>query len=240
MKPYLSVIIPVYNEEKRIKNLKKIDRFLQSFKYTSEIVLVNDGSNDKTEEILLKISLKTPLKIISYDKNMGKGHAVKKGMLKARGLYLLFMDVDLSTSPSDLPKFLKRIKEYDVVIGSRKIEGANVFNRQSFVRESLGKSFTLLSRRTLGLDISDFTCGFKCFTKDAALNIFNKVTIDRWGFDPEVLFIANKLGYRILEIPVKWRNDPNTKVRFPQDIIRSLRDLIKIRANSIKGVYSKT
>lgn len=237
-KIYLSIVVPVFNEEKRIKNLIKIDTSLQKLPRAIEIIVVNDGSSDKTMEVLERLSVKTQVKIISYRKNRGKGHAVKKGMLAARGRYRLFMDIDLSTPLTEIPKFLKKVEDGDVVIGSRRIKGAKVVDHQSLIRELLGRSFTRLSRMTLGLSISDFTCGFKCFSEDAAINIFRRVSIDRWGFDSEILFLAKKLGYSVLEVPVEWNNDRNTKVKFPQDILRSLRDLVNIRLNGLKGVYT--
>ncbi|KKQ42625.1 MAG: hypothetical protein US60_C0015G0036 [Microgenomates group bacterium GW2011_GWC1_37_8] len=234
----LSVVVPVFNEEKRIKNLKEIDKFLQSQPFVSELIVVNDGSLDKTMDILKKLSIKTQLVIISYKQNRGKGHAVKMGMLKARGLYHLFMDVDLSTSPHEIPKFIQAIeKGQDVVIGSRKIRGAKVINHQSFIRELLGRSFIALSSLILGLSVSDFTCGFKMFTKDASRKVFGLQKLSRWGFDSEILFIANKKNLRIIELPVEWKNSRLSKVKFPKDLIGSFLELLQIRINYYKGNY---
>lgn len=238
MKPQISVVVPVFNEEKRIANLLKLDRLLFRRSYSSEIVVVNDGSTDKTLSIIKKLKLNNRLILISYNRNRGKGYAVKRGMLKSKGKYRFFLDVDLSTPPLTIIRFLREMKKgYDVVVGSRKVKGARLIERQSPFREFLGKGFTFFSKVFLGLNVSDITCGFKCFSDKAAKQIFRKVTVDRWGFDSEILFIAKKLGYSVLEIPVSWKNDPNTKVKIPRDIYGSLKDLIKIRLNDFRGVY---
>lgn len=233
MKPFLSVIIPIYNEEKRIRNITNIFQYLKSKKYSLEILLVNDGSNDKTLRKIKSIVKKTKrnhlFKLISYKKNQGKGYAIKNGMLASSGRFRLFIDVDLSTPIEELSKLEKSLKKSDVLIGSRKSARANIIKRQPFIREILGRGFTTLSQIFLGLKVSDFTCGFKCFSEKAALEIFSRQRIKRWGFDSEVLFIAKLRGLKIKEIPVEWSNDPNTKVKFPQDIMSSLIDLGKIR-----------
>lgn len=237
-KVYLSVVIPVFNEEGRVENIIGIDKALRKLSSSTEMVVVNDGSTDKTLDILKNISVKQPLRIKTYKQNMGKGYAVKRGMLAARGRYRLFMDIDLSTSLSEIPRILKEIeKGYDIVIGSRKIEGAKVTDHQSLIRESLGKFFTFLSRRFLGVGVGDFTCGFKIFTESVSQKVFEKSTIPRWGFDSEILFIAVKYGFKIKELPVEWKNNPLTKVRFPRDLVGSFVELLKIRVNYWRGYY---
>ncbi|OGM21886.1 hypothetical protein A2714_04150 [Candidatus Woesebacteria bacterium RIFCSPHIGHO2_01_FULL_38_9] len=239
---FLSVIIPVYNESKRVYKLTKILKYLGRNTFRTEIIVVNDGSKDNT---LLKLKNLTSkklqknlnVKIISYRKNKGKGYAIKKGVLKARGKHRLFLDIDLSTPISEFQKFLTHLGKYDILIGSRKIKGAKVSQRQSLIREALGKNFTFLSQIILGLKVSDFTCGFKCFSTTASQTIFKLQRIDRWGFDCEILFIAKQLGFTIKEVPVIWKNDPNSKVRFPHDIISSFLELLKIRINYFSGKY---
>lgn len=233
---FLSVIIPVFNESKRLDNLDKVISYLESKKdLKSEIVVVNDGSTDETLSLLKKLK---EMKIISYNKNRGKGFAVKTGMLGASGDYRLFLDVDLSTPIEELEKVLQQIPKFGVIIGSRKTDSAKVLVKQSFLRENLGKGFTKLSQIILQVGVSDFTCGFKCFSKEAAEAIFNKVRVDRWGFDSEVLFLSKKYGYTVKEVPVSWANDKNTKVRFPQDIFNSFAELITIRLNNFLGKYN--
>lgn len=236
---YLSVIVPVYNESDRLKNIQTIFKYLNRQKFSSELIVINDGSTDNSLSKLTKISKQIPLKIISYQKNQGKGFALKKGFLEASGQYQLFMDIDLATPIEEFGKFIPYLKHNDIIIATRKHKQATLVKRQLPLRENLGKGYTLLSQIILGVPISDFTCGFKCFSKKAAKKIFIKQKIKRWGFDPEVLFIAKNLGFSIKEIPIRWKNDPRTKVKFPQDLIGSFLDLIKIRYYHIKGSYGK-
>lgn len=235
---FLSVIIPVYNEEKRIQNLSKIESYLRKQKYSWELIVVNDGSTDKSNKVLAFLKKKIKFKLLSYSPNLGKGFAIKTGMLESGGQYRLFLDIDLSTPITEFEKFIPYLKKYQMVIGSRKLKQSNLVIRQSFVREYLGKIFTALSRIVLQLNISDFTCGFKCFSQKAAKEIFPRQTINRWGFDSEILYIGKGRELSIKEIPVSWENDPRTKVKFPQDIINSLAELIKIRLNSMLGLYN--
>lgn len=238
-KVHLSVIVPVFNEERRVRNLKIVDKTLLNSNYSSEIIIVDDGSTDRTQSIIGGLKLKIKPKIYSYTKNRGKGYAVRQGMLKANGKYRLFLDVDLSTPPNIIGDFLKEASNgYEIVIGSRKKTGARLLKHQSLIRELLGKGFTSLSRLFLHINISDFTCGFKMFSERAAKKIFKLQKIDRWGFDSEVLFLANKYKFKIKEIPVEWSNSQLSKVKFPQDIIKSLWELILIRFNSLMGHYN--
>lgn len=236
-KPFLSVIIPLFNEQERLKKIAKVYKFLNQQKFNFEVILINDGSTDNTLKILRKLSKKIKFTLITYGKNRGKGFAIKTGMMTAKGQYLLFTDIDLSTSIEEFTKFLPFLKKKNIIISSRKKEGSNLQKRQGFIRENLGKGFTLLSQIILNLHLSDFTCGFKCLPHEAAKKIFSRQKIERWGFDSEILFLAKKFGYDIIEIPVKWSNDPHTKVKFPQDIIRSLLDLYRIRYNTFKKIY---
>ncbi len=159
-------------------------------------------------------------------------------MLKANGQYRIFIDIDLSTPIEELSKILPFLEENEVIICSRKIAGSKLEKKQPLLRESLGKGFTKLSQIILNLKISDFTCGFKCFSKKAAEEIFSRQRITRWGFDSEILFIAKKLGFDIKEIPVTWTNNSDSKVKFPQAIINSFTDLIKIRYYDLKKLYN--
>ena len=238
-KPLLSIIIPVFNETERVANLYQVWEYLKKKKLSNEIIVVDDGSVDDTYKKLIVLQKKFNFKLIRYSLNKGKGNAVKMGMLQAEGLYFLFMDVDLSTPLTEISHRLPYLKKYPVVIGTRKTQQAKLLVRQSLIRENMGKIFTLISRLTLWMSVSDFTCGFKCFTAAAGKEIFIRQTIERWGFDAEILYIAKKIGYQIYEVPVSWKNDRHTKVKFPLDIIRSLFDLIQIRINDFRQVYSK-
>lgn len=230
--PFLSIIIPLYNEVTRLKNLIKVYDFFESNNINYEIILVNDGSNDKTLSYLKKFPKKYKYQLVSYKVNMGKGYAIKEGMLTANGKFRLFTDIDLSTPIEEFNKFIPYLNKYDLIIGSRKTKGSTLKKRQPLIRESLGKIFTLVSQTILNLETSDFTCGFKCFSQKAAIEIFNKQTVNRWGFDSEILFLAKKLRFKTKEVPVTWFDDPRSKVKFPQAIISSIADLIKIRLNN--------
>lgn len=238
--PYISVVIPVYNEEKRIKNLQQIISYLKKQKYLWEVVLINDGSNDKTLDKLNQLKKRRNFTIISYNENRGKGFAVKTGMLSAKGKYRVFLDIDLSTPITELDKLLPYLNKYDIVIGSRKMKESNIVTRQSLTREVMGRMFTLLSQKVLQINVSDFTCGFKCFSSKAVKKTFSKQTINGWGFDSEILYIGKIAKHSIKEVPVIWRNAPGTKVKFPNAIISSFLELIKIRINSAKGLYNQT
>lgn len=233
----LSIIIPLYNEAKRLNNLYKIYEYLNKERINYEIILVNDGSSDGTLRKLRKLRRKFKFKILSYAQNRGKGFAIRTGMLEAKGKYRLFTDVDLSTPMEELADFLPYLKKYDVVIGSRKMKGSRLTRRQNLLRENLGKSFTLISKIILSIKISDFTCGFKCFSERSAEEIFKRQKISGWSFDSEILFIARKLSFNVKELPVSWKADPKSKVKFPDAIISSLVDLAKIRYYNYKRLY---
>lgn len=227
----ISIIIPVYNEEKRVyKAVNALNKYLPRQKFKSEVLFVNDGSTDKTLPKVRKSKCNFIYKIISYKTNQGKGYAIRKGVLEAKGDYILFMDADMSTPIESLDDFLPHIyKKIPVIIGTRHTKRAEVLVRQNMMRENMGKAYTLLANLILGSGVSDFTCGFKCFSKSSAKNIFTNLKIKRWSFDAEVIFLAYRLQFRIKEVPVVWMNDSNSKVNLWRDIIGSFFDLIKIR-----------
>ncbi len=238
---YLSVIVPAYNEEKRLPGtLKKINKYLSGQSYDSEIIVVSDGSKDRTVEVVnnLKSQIRN-LKLINKKGNYGKGYAVRLGMLEAEGDYRIFTDADNSTSIDQIEKMWPEFKKgYDIVIGSRDVKGAILDPPQPFLRKViLGNGFRLLTQIICGTwEILDSQCGFKCFTKKAVENIFPECKINRFAFDPEMLVIAKKLDYKIKEVPVYWRNDLETKVKF-KSMIKMLFDLLKIRWNLITKKY---
>ena len=240
---HLSIIIPAYNEEKRLlKTLKEIDGYLRRQNYDYEILVVNDGSKDKTVETGKSlIPLIKNLKITGYKKNQGKGFAVRFGMLEAQGDYRLFSDADNSTSLDQIEKMWPYLEEgYDIVIGSRDIKGAVLDPPQPWIRNVImGEGFKLYRKLIIGLwGIEDTQCGFKCLSKRAAQDIFPKCLISRFAFDPEILVIAKKIGYKTKEVPVYWKNDLESKVKV-KSVINMALDLIKIRFNLIKGFYDK-
>jgi dolichyl-phosphate beta-glucosyltransferase len=229
--------VPIFNEEKRAHNLKTLWSFIKNKQYIKELIIINDGSTDNTKNILIDFQKTTKCIVVSYRKNKGKGWAIRKGIEKARGTHVVFMDVDLSTPPKMLGELKKVIQSKDIIIGTRKNREAVLSKRQPKLRENMGKLFTFLSQTILSIQISDFTCGFKCFSIKAAKHIFKKQQIKRWAFDSESLFLAHKYGYSIGEIPVEWKDARGTKVRFPQDAISSFFDLLKIRINDLFGRY---
>jgi len=239
---HLSLIIPAYNEEKRLpRTLTEVNSYLRTRDYDYEILVVNDGSGDKTVEIAKNLipGIKN-LRVTGYNRNQGKGYAVKFGMMEAKGDFRLFSDADNSTSVDQVEKMWPEIeKGADIVIGSRDIKGAVLDPPQPWIRQMLlGEGFKLFRKLVLGLwKIEDTQCGFKCFSKEAAENIFPKCRISRFAFDPEILIIAEKMGYKIKEIPVYWKNDLESKVKF-KSILKIALDLFVIKLNSLRGFYA--
>lgn len=233
---FLSVVIPLFNEEYRTKNIVSIINYLSAKHFTWELVLANDGSTDKTLRQIRRFQ-NDKIKVLSYPHNRGKGYAVKSGMLMAVGKHRLFLDIDLATPISEFDKFIPLLGTSDILIGTRKGKGSVILVHQPWLRETLGKCFTLISRLILGVSVSDFTCGFKCFTGMSAKKVFELSVISRWGFDSEILYLGKRNNLSILEVPIVWQNDSRTRVRFPQDLIRSFVELISIRINSLRGIY---
>lgn len=239
----LSIVIPAYNEEKRLpKTLEEIDRYLKKQSYDCEILVVDNGSTDKTVEIVENFTNRIKgLKLIKGSASRGKGFAVRKGMLAAKGDFRIFSDADNSTPISQIEKMWPEFENgYDIVIGSRDVRGAVLDPPQSWIRNViLGEGFKFYRKLIVGLwGIQDTQCGFKFFTKKAAEEIFPKSRIDHFAFDPEILVIAEKSGYKIKEMPIYWKNDPDSRVKF-KSIINMALDLIKIRLNLIKGIYDQ-
>lgn len=235
---YLSLVIPAFNEEARIaKSLDRILNFLRSQPYPAEVIIVDDGSCDQTVNVVRKIALGTDrLRILQSGANYGKGWAIRSGMLEARGSYLFFTDADLSVPIEVLPLFVAKLVDgFDVTIGTRQKTGAFIEVHQPRYRELMGKTYTRLSNWILGLQVSDFTCGFKGFRRAAARELFFRQRLRRWSFDSEILYLARLKGYRVLEIPVTWRNDEATKVRLWKDAITSFLGLIQIRLHDFRG-----
>lgn len=239
-KTELSLIFPVYNEEKLIQDtLDQAVSYFKKLKIRWEIVVVDDGSRDKTAAIVRRYGNKN-IKLVKLAQNRGKGAALKKGMLEARGDYLIFSDADLSVDIKRSKDFLRELKSTDVAIASRRAKGSDIAIHQSFVRESMGKVFTALTRFLMGVNLSDFTCGFKGFRRAAAQDIFSSAKIERWAYDAEILFLAYKYGYKIKEIPVVWKNRKDTRVKLFDAVVTSFRDLIRIRWWNLLGQYEKT
>ena len=241
---YLSVIIPAYNESKRITNtLLDIDLYLSKQNYDYEIVVVDDGSKDNTVKVVNKLTqLVKNLRIIDNKENHGKGWVVKQGMLESFGQIRLFMDADNATTINHFEKMIPLFEQgCSVVIGSRDNKdatGAKQAVPQSFFKRLLGNSGNLLIQFLAVPGIWDTQCGFKAFTNNVAEDIFKRSLINRWGFDIEALALAKKLKHKIGIIPVNWINDPNSRVTL-KGYLNTFRELFKIKWNLITGKYDK-
>ena len=234
----ISLVIPAYNEEKRIAHsIKKVLSYMKKKKYDFELIVVNDGSKDKTEEKAKSIKDKH-VRLISYSPNKGKGHAVKIGMLAAKGDLLLFLDADLSTPIEEIEKFIPLTKNYDVVIASRALKESQIKVHQPFYREIIGKVFNKMVQLLAVWGIKDTQCGFKMFTKKAANIIFKRQRIHGWAFDVELLFIAKKYRLKIKEMPVTWINEGDSRVSPIKSSIQMFIQIFKINLNNIRGYYN--
>lgn len=239
--PYISVVIPAYNEEKRLPHtLRATIAYLKKQPYSWEIAIVNDGSTDNTAQVVRASSAEDPrIMLLEYGQNHGKGYAVRFGMTHATGEVRVFMDADNSTSIDHLEKFLPILKSgYDVVIGSRDIAGATINVHQSKIKEILGDLGNLWIQFWAIGGIKDTQAGFKIFTKQASDDVFPYLTIDRWGFDVEALAVARMRGYKISEQPIVWVNDPNSKVS-PSAYIQVLKEVVQVRMNMLSGTYNR-
>lgn len=234
-----SVVIPVFNEEKRLSvNLDKIIKFLEGKMVNSEIILIDDGSSDKTWVILEDYQKKHRNIILGrHTKNRGKGAAVKTGMLKSRGRLVLMTDCDLSTPIEEVENLMTYIGSHDVVIGSRRLKEKKLGRMPAKYRTFLGDIYYEMLRFILLPSVKDTNCGFKLFSRKVIKPIFSRQLINRWGYDAEVLFIADKLGFSIKEIPVRWTHYAGSKVKITDAVIKTLGELAKIKVNHWQGKY---
>ncbi len=237
----LSVIIPAYNEEKRIKKtLETIILYLDKKKHNYELIVVNDGSTDKTKEVVLELAKEfghKKIKIIDNAGNKGKGYSVKQGFLAATKLWVLFTDADLSTPIEELETCIRHAGTAAVVVGSRNLPMSQIVVKQPFLRSTLGKLFPFFVRLLLLPKIRDSQCGFKLFRKDVAAAITQRQRINGFCFDVEQLYIAKQLGFVIQEVPITWSNDERSKIRVVRDSLLMFFDLLRIRWNAFKGLY---
>jgi dolichyl-phosphate beta-glucosyltransferase len=233
----LSIVIPAYNEEKRIGlTLWQIDSYLAKQPYDSEIIVVDDGSADYTADYVC--SGFPNVRVIAYGRNRGKGYAVKTGMLAASGDYRLFCDADGSTPITDLDLFWPHFDAgADIVIGSRSLPESCVIVRQHPIRENMGRIFNLFVKLLVVGDYIDTQCGFKGFTAKSAELLFARQRLERFSFDAEILYIARKHGLRVAEVPVQWCNSPHSRVGMVADPARMFWDLIHIRLHDLAGRY---
>jgi dolichyl-phosphate beta-glucosyltransferase len=243
MPPHLSVVIPAYNEEARIgATLLRIQEYLDAQAYDSEILVVDDGSTDATREVVLGIPAgRTPISLLHYDCNRGKGYAVRHGMLRAAGDFVLFSDADLSTPIEEVEHLFQAMQDgTEIAIGSRDVKGSKLEKRQSLLREFGGKVFNRLVQLGAVPGVHDTQCGFKIFGRGACQRIFSICQVDNFSFDIEALFLGRQLGYRIAEVPVVWRHMEGSKVSLRRDAIRMLRTLLQIRATDYQINHADT
>lgn len=242
--PLLSIVIPAYNEEQRLgKTLSETLQYLTAQNHASEIIVVDDGSRDRTVEIAQSFQVQAneqcALRVLQNPGNRGKGYAVRNGMMHARGEVHLFFDADLATPLDQIPKVVQPIlqNEYDVVFGSRALQEAVIQVEQSFLRRLRGRGGNLIIQLLTGMDIKDTQCGFKAFRRQASQTVFPLQQIEGFGFDPEILFIANKQGWRWKETPVVWRHVEGSKVTMLSASLSVLTEVFKIRWNDFLGKY---
>jgi dolichyl-phosphate beta-glucosyltransferase len=240
--PTYSIVIPAYNESARIPaTLSRVVDCLRSRDWSAEIIVVNDGSTDRTADVVNEIARQAPeVRLIQNPGNRGKGYSVRAGMLAAQGSILMFTDSDLSAPIEEADRLFDAIAAgSDIAIGSRWLESGRQTHRQPLYRQFFGRCFNFVTRLVMGLPFADTQCGFKAFTRDAAQTVFQLQTIEGWGFDPEILFIALKRGYRVKEVPVTWAHDERTRMRYLKDGVKMLKEMAIIRWNALTGDYDK-
>jgi len=239
-KPLLSLIIPAYNEGKRLpQTLPQITDFVESQKFSCEVVIVNNNSKDDTRQIADEFAGRHSFIRVFDEPRQGKGAAVHTGMLAAEGEYLFMVDADLSMPIAEVSKFLPpHLEHYDVAMASREAAGAVRYDEPGY-RHLMGRAFNLLVRVLAVHGFQDTQCGFKCFRRHAAQDVLAFQSIDGWAFDVELLFIAQKRGYRIVEIPIEWYYRANSRISPISDAIDMFREVLKIRLNGLRGQYDK-
>jgi glycosyltransferase involved in cell wall biosynthesis len=239
--PELSIIIPSFNEELRLPaTLEKIARYIARERRSTEVIVVDDGSTDRTAEVAESFRGRfSQLRVLANGANRGKGYSVRHGSLEARGEMILFTDADLSAPIEEAGKLLAALKDHDVAIGSRAMDRRLIAVRESAFREFAGIIFNKIVRIVLWLPFVDTQCGFKAFRRERCRVIFEQQTIERFGFDPELLYLARHHGLSTVEVPVRWAHSPATKVSMMRDSVQMFLDVVIIRGNALRGRYRK-
>jgi dolichyl-phosphate beta-glucosyltransferase len=235
-----SVVIPAYNEGNRLgATLEKVLSYIAQHARDAEVIVVNDGSRDNTADLVRSVAEKNPsVRLVENPGNRGKGYSVRNGMLSARGQVILFSDADLSSPIEEVPKLLQALADgADIAIGSRWLRSDLQTQRQPLHRQVFGRIFNLLLRITLGLRFQDTQCGFKAFRRRAAQTIFPLQKIERWGFDPEILFLARKFGFNVTEVPVAWGHSGDTRINPLVDGTRMFLEMLRVRWYDLTGKY---
>jgi len=246
-RPYLSVVVPAFDEAHRIeRSLREIVRYLEQRPFPSEVIVVDDGSRDATAAIARAFAdawsgERVCVRVLRNERNMGKGYSVRRGFLDARGEIVLFTDADLSTPIAEADRLLQTIEAEgaDIAFGSRGLDRRLILRPQSRARRWAGRVFNLLVRALMGLPFADTQCGFKAYRRAPLRPIFRSQRIRGFGFDVEILYLARKRGLRLREVPVLWAHAEGTKVRLGRDAWRMALDLLRIRANEWLGRYAE-
>jgi glycosyltransferase involved in cell wall biosynthesis len=240
--PKYSIVIPAYNESARLPaTLQSVLECIRARGWDAEVIVVNDGSTDTTAEAVRAFSRTAPeVRLLENPGNRGKGYSVRSGMLDAWGEVALFTDADLSAPIAEAEGLFAAIEQgAEIAIGSRWLDSSRQTERQPLYRQFFGRCFNAVTRAVMGLPFADTQCGLKAFTREAAQTVFRLQTIERWGFDPEILFIALKRGFRVVEVPVSWAHDERTRLSYLHDGLKMLEEIVQIRWNSLIGRYSK-
>ena len=235
-----SFIVPAYNESERLNvSLPRILDYIHQQELQSEVIVVNDGSRDDTAAVVRRFAeLHPAVRLLENPGNRGKGYSVRNGMLQARGEVMLFTDADLSSPIEEAGKLFAALEQgADVAIGSRWLRAELQTERQPWYRQLYGRLFNLALRLTLGLKFRDTQCGFKAFTRGATQIVFSRQRVERWGFDPELLFLANKFKLRTAEVPVAWAHDHRSKISPLRDGIKMGLEMLSVRWNDVRGLY---
>jgi glycosyltransferase involved in cell wall biosynthesis len=238
--PIYSIVIPAYNESARLgATLERVLAYVHSRRWDAEVIVVNDGSRDNTAEIVRGFAAKDPaLRLVENPGNRGKGYSVRNGMLHARGGVVLFSDADLSSPIDEAPKLFQALDAgADIAIGSRWLNAETQTQRQSMLRQLFGRIFNLLLRLVLALQFKDTQCGFKAFRRPAVEAIFPLQKIEGWGFDPEILFLAQKFGFKVQEVPVAWAHSEGGSINPLTDGSRMFLEMLHVRWNDLTGKY---
>ncbi len=240
--PNYSIVIPAFNESARILGaLRSVVDCIRKRGWHAEVIVVNDGSHDATAEIVQEFAASNPeVRLLENPGNRGKGYSVRSGLLQGRGDIVMFTDADLSAPIEEAERLFAAIAHgADIAIGSRWLEKGRQTHRQPLYRQFFGRCFNAVTRGVMGLRFADTQCGFKAFTRAAAQTVFQLQTIEGWGFDPEILFIALKRGYRVVEVPVSWAHDERTRMSYLKDGFKMLEEIAIIRWNALRGRYGK-
>ena len=240
MEPRYSIVIPAYNEGARLgATLEKVLAYVRSQGWDAEVIVVNDGSRDNTADIVRSFAAKdAALRLVENPGNRGKGYSVRHGMLNARGRIVLFSDADLSSPIEEAPKLFQALEAgADIAIGSRWLRAETQTQRQPVHRQVFGRIFNLILRLTLGLKFKDTQCGFKAFRQATVQTIFPLQKIERWGFDPEILFLARKFNFKVKEVPVAWGHSGGTRINPLVDGSRMIMEMFRIRWYDVTGKY---